>query len=162
MQASPDRQSFTLLRQARKGLGQGLRAIEADNIAESDEISLPHHLLAVCLPSTGFVPGWAMGRCTVEAHRLAWLRWTRLARRWPLRTLARIRSSAINVPSGVPGANQRHRDDHASAAVTFVAVCACAASRQRVCQAVKAGQGSRIAAPPHGLLHVEDRCDRRN
>jgi hypothetical protein len=32
--------SLKLLRQARERLGQGLRAIEADNIAESDEISL--------------------------------------------------------------------------------------------------------------------------
>jgi hypothetical protein len=32
--------SLTLLRQARERLGQGLRAIEADNIAEADEISL--------------------------------------------------------------------------------------------------------------------------
>jgi hypothetical protein len=32
--------SLMLLRQARERLGQGLRAIEADNIAESDEISL--------------------------------------------------------------------------------------------------------------------------
>ncbi len=32
--------SLKLLRQARERLGQGLRAIEADSIAESDEISL--------------------------------------------------------------------------------------------------------------------------
>ncbi len=32
--------SMKLLRQARERLGQGLRAIEADNIAESDNISL--------------------------------------------------------------------------------------------------------------------------
>ncbi len=32
--------SLKLLRQARERLGQGLRAVEADNIAESDEISL--------------------------------------------------------------------------------------------------------------------------
>jgi uncharacterized protein len=32
--------SFTLLRQARERLGEGLRAVEADNIAKSDEISL--------------------------------------------------------------------------------------------------------------------------
>jgi hypothetical protein len=32
--------SLKLLRQARERLGKGLRAIEADNIAESDEISL--------------------------------------------------------------------------------------------------------------------------
>ena len=41
---SASRNTFTnslmLLRQARERLGQGLRAIEADNIAESDEISL--------------------------------------------------------------------------------------------------------------------------
>lgn len=47
-QASPDRpvawgtsgHSLTLLRQARERLGEGLRAIEADRIAGSDEISL--------------------------------------------------------------------------------------------------------------------------
>jgi hypothetical protein len=46
--ADPDRaaaqnaftNSFKLLRQARGRLGEGLRAIEADNIAESDQISL--------------------------------------------------------------------------------------------------------------------------
>jgi hypothetical protein len=32
--------SLTLLRQARVRLGEGLRAIEADSIAETDEISL--------------------------------------------------------------------------------------------------------------------------
>ncbi len=32
--------SLKLLRQARARLGQGLRALEADNIAQSDEISL--------------------------------------------------------------------------------------------------------------------------
>jgi len=32
--------SLKLLRQARERLGEGLRAVEADNIAESDEISL--------------------------------------------------------------------------------------------------------------------------
>jgi len=32
--------SLKLLRQARERLGEGLRAIEADSIAESDEISL--------------------------------------------------------------------------------------------------------------------------
>jgi hypothetical protein len=32
--------SFTLLRQARERLGEGLRAVEADNIAKTDEISL--------------------------------------------------------------------------------------------------------------------------
>jgi hypothetical protein len=32
--------SFKLLRQARERLGEGLRAVEADRIAESDEISL--------------------------------------------------------------------------------------------------------------------------
>lgn len=37
---SPATDSLKLLRQARERLGQGLRAIEADNIAESDEISL--------------------------------------------------------------------------------------------------------------------------
>lgn len=47
-QADPDRaaaqnhatNSLKLLRQARERLGQGLRGIEADVIAESDEISL--------------------------------------------------------------------------------------------------------------------------
>jgi len=46
--ADPDRSaaqssatnSLKLLRQARERLGEGLRAIEADNIAESDGISL--------------------------------------------------------------------------------------------------------------------------
>jgi hypothetical protein len=46
--ADPDRataqnsftNSFKLLRQARERLGEGLRAIQADNIAESDQISL--------------------------------------------------------------------------------------------------------------------------
>ena len=46
--ADPDRaadqdsstNSLKLLRQARERLGQGLRAIEADDIAKSDEISL--------------------------------------------------------------------------------------------------------------------------
>jgi len=32
--------SFNLLRQARERLGEGLRAVEADTIAKSDEISL--------------------------------------------------------------------------------------------------------------------------
>jgi hypothetical protein len=32
--------SLKLLRQARERLGQGLRAVDADNIAESDEISM--------------------------------------------------------------------------------------------------------------------------
>jgi len=35
--------SLILLRQARERLGQGLRAIAADSIAESDEISLRNH-----------------------------------------------------------------------------------------------------------------------
>jgi hypothetical protein len=35
--------SLMLLRQARERLGQGLRAIEADEIAESDKISLRNH-----------------------------------------------------------------------------------------------------------------------
>jgi hypothetical protein len=47
-QADPDRttaqnpatNSLKLLRQARERLGQGLRAVEAENIAESDKISL--------------------------------------------------------------------------------------------------------------------------
>jgi hypothetical protein len=37
---SPFTNSLRLLRQARERLGQGLRAIEADNIAETDQISL--------------------------------------------------------------------------------------------------------------------------
>ncbi len=36
----PGANSLKLLRQARERLGRGLRAIEADHIAESDEISL--------------------------------------------------------------------------------------------------------------------------
>jgi hypothetical protein len=35
--------SFKLLRQARERLGEGLRAIEADSIAETDGISLRNH-----------------------------------------------------------------------------------------------------------------------
>jgi hypothetical protein len=35
--------SLKLLRQARERLGQGLRAIEADSIAETDQISLRNH-----------------------------------------------------------------------------------------------------------------------
>jgi hypothetical protein len=49
--ADPDRgaaqhsstNSLKLLRQARARLGEGLRAVEADNIALSDEISLRSH-----------------------------------------------------------------------------------------------------------------------
>lgn len=37
---NPSTNSLALLRQARERLGQGLRAIEADNIAVSDQISL--------------------------------------------------------------------------------------------------------------------------
>jgi hypothetical protein len=37
---NPATNSFKLLRQARERLGQGLRAVEADSIAESDGISL--------------------------------------------------------------------------------------------------------------------------
>jgi hypothetical protein len=37
---SPASNSLKLLRQARERLGQGLRAVQADHIAESDEISL--------------------------------------------------------------------------------------------------------------------------
>ena len=37
---SPSTNSLKLLRQARERLGQGLRAVEADHIAESDKISL--------------------------------------------------------------------------------------------------------------------------
>ena len=37
---SPATNSLKLLRQARERLGQGLRAVEAGNIAESDAISL--------------------------------------------------------------------------------------------------------------------------
>jgi hypothetical protein len=36
----PATHSFKLLRQARERLGEGLRAVEAENIAESDGISL--------------------------------------------------------------------------------------------------------------------------
>jgi hypothetical protein len=35
--------SLKLLRQARERLGEGLRSIEADNIAETDQISLRNH-----------------------------------------------------------------------------------------------------------------------
>ncbi|MGH3198795.1 MAG: hypothetical protein ACRDOH_13325 [Streptosporangiaceae bacterium] len=37
---SPATNSLVLLRQARERLGEGLRAIQADDIAQSDEISL--------------------------------------------------------------------------------------------------------------------------
>ncbi|HZR52993.1 MAG TPA: hypothetical protein VFB06_26205 [Streptosporangiaceae bacterium] len=37
---SPATNALKLLRQARERLGQGLRAVKADHIAESDEISL--------------------------------------------------------------------------------------------------------------------------
>ena len=37
---SPSTNSLKLLRQARERLGHGLRAVQADQIAESDEISL--------------------------------------------------------------------------------------------------------------------------
>jgi hypothetical protein len=40
---SPATNPLRLLRQARERLGQGLRAIEADDIAESDQISLRNH-----------------------------------------------------------------------------------------------------------------------
>jgi len=40
---SPSSNSLKLLRQARERLGNGLRAIHADDIAESDEISLRNH-----------------------------------------------------------------------------------------------------------------------
>ncbi len=40
---SPATNSLKLLRQARERLGQGLRAIEAEEIAESDTISLRNH-----------------------------------------------------------------------------------------------------------------------
>ena len=36
----PATNSLRLLRQARERIGEGLRAVEADNIAESDQISL--------------------------------------------------------------------------------------------------------------------------
>jgi hypothetical protein len=37
---SPSSNSLKLLRQARERLGQGLRAVQADHIAETDQISL--------------------------------------------------------------------------------------------------------------------------
>jgi hypothetical protein len=37
---SPSTDSLKLLRQARERLGEGLRAVDADSIAESDQISL--------------------------------------------------------------------------------------------------------------------------
>jgi hypothetical protein len=40
---SPSTNSLTLLRQARERLGEGLRAIDADDIAASDPISLRNH-----------------------------------------------------------------------------------------------------------------------
>ena len=41
--ASTASNSLKLLRQARERLGQGLRAVQADTIAESDGISLRNH-----------------------------------------------------------------------------------------------------------------------
>src|SRR3989442_4353393 len=40
---SPATNSLKLLRQARERLGEGLRAVEAGDIAESDQISLRNH-----------------------------------------------------------------------------------------------------------------------
>lgn len=40
---SPATNSLKLLRQARERLGAGLRAVAADSIAESDQISLRNH-----------------------------------------------------------------------------------------------------------------------
>jgi hypothetical protein len=40
---SPSTNSLTLLRQARERLGEGLRAIDADDIADSDNIGLRAH-----------------------------------------------------------------------------------------------------------------------
>jgi methylglyoxal synthase len=40
---SPSTNALKLLRQARERLGTGLRAVQADDIAESDEISLRNH-----------------------------------------------------------------------------------------------------------------------
>ncbi|MGO8958451.1 MAG: hypothetical protein ACLQFR_13935 [Streptosporangiaceae bacterium] len=40
---SPATNSLKLLRQARERIGEGLRAVAADNIAESDAISLRNH-----------------------------------------------------------------------------------------------------------------------
>ena len=42
---SPSTNSLKLLRQARERLGEGLRAVEADRIAESDEISLRNQVI---------------------------------------------------------------------------------------------------------------------
>ena len=39
-QQGPSSNSLKLLRQAREHLGKGLRAVEAEHIAESDEVSL--------------------------------------------------------------------------------------------------------------------------
>ncbi len=40
---SPATNSLKLLRQARERIGEGLRAVEADTIAEADEISLRNY-----------------------------------------------------------------------------------------------------------------------
>jgi hypothetical protein len=40
---SPSTNSLTLLRQARERLGEGLRAIDADDIADTDKIGLRTH-----------------------------------------------------------------------------------------------------------------------
>ena len=50
---SPSTNSLKLLRQAREHLGQGLRAVQPDLIAESDEISLRNRGAARRLPPPG-------------------------------------------------------------------------------------------------------------
>jgi hypothetical protein len=64
---SPSTNSLKLLRQARERLGQGLRAIDADSIAESDEISLRNVTHpGLTAPSQRRVRGG--GRYEVRAH----------------------------------------------------------------------------------------------
>ena len=101
------------------------------------------------------IPRWHAGQCTVEAT-------ARLAASADATGLAVAAldpgahsSSAINVPSGVPGANQRQRRLAASpAAVNRRRLRAGRPGRQRVCRAFKTGQGCRTASSPHALLHA--------
>ena len=65
---SPSSNSLKLLRQARERLGQGLRAVQADHIAESDEISLrnpqPPAALKLTSHSQGARMTWSDSRQT--------------------------------------------------------------------------------------------------
>jgi hypothetical protein len=71
---NPSTNSLKLLRQARERLGQGLRAIEAEIIAESDRISLrnpwPQHSASrsAARPDAGPAPAWD-ARARHSTHR---------------------------------------------------------------------------------------------